>query len=724
VTHGAIHVTIRRMPATTITATTYRTVRQIRRAIRAVIVMACGLPLWSACNGGDATAPGSAPIPAPSVELHVHRIVAPDTLRPGAMLAIEGAGFATGALDNDVAITTGALTVHAHVVSVTPTRLDVRLPDAAGFACLPTGDYPLRITSAQRIVARTVTVAVARRITLAKGESLNLLAPSATWCTELDGGSTGAHFAVAVLNTSRTATVTTGLQVRASSVGTPMPSAAGLATSSHTSATAAPVTSSPTLGAASLIGGFPIGGIPEAEHDDHAAHLGRERERTRDAGALTAIWSAERARRASDLRRSGALANVVRTGVIEGQRVQRSAMYQSCQSASTISARVVYAGARAIVLEDVASPRARSMDAQLRAIGREFDEVGYPLLVSQVGDPLALDAAMQGDGRVTMLFTQYVNDSAAGTTGYVTACNLYPRSTFTHSNEAAMFYARVPQSNETPAAWQRMVRSTVVHEAKHLASFAERLSRGITFEEPWLEEATARIAEELYARTFSGGSWRDNTGWSGSLQCEVYQCDDRPLLMWKHFPVLHDYFAGVESLTPLGGATSGDVTFYASGWSLVRWAVDHYALHEGKFVRDLVRGMPGATSTTTTGIAALALRTGRPAEELLAEWSLANLLDDRANFMPARATLSFPGWHVPDLMRGLSAMNGARYSARPLPVRDVTGDRQVSVPPLRGFSASFLEAVVAPGSAQVLELRGANGGVVPSAIRLAIVRVN
>jgi hypothetical protein len=57
-------------------------------------------------------------------------------------------------------------------------------------------------------------------------------------------------------------------------------------------------------------------------------------------------------------------------------------------------------------------------------------------------------------------------------------------------------------------------------------------------------------------------------------------------------------------------------------------------------------------------------------------------------------------------------------------VRDVTGDRQVSVPPLRGFSASFLEAAVAPGSAQVLELRGANGGAVPAAIRLAIVRVN
>jgi len=712
VTLASPYVTIVRMPATTSPPTIYERACRFRRAIRAVVVMACGLPLWSACNGSDATAPpaSSIPAPAPAAELHVSRVIAPDTLRPGALIAIEGSGFATGPLDNDLAITSGSVTIPVHVVIATPTRLDVRLPDAAGFPCVPTGEQTLRITSGQRTVSRPVTVAVARRITLAKGESLNLLAPSATWCTELDGGTTGARYNVAVLNTSRTATVTTGVQVRASSIGVPAPVLA-----------AAPVHGSPLLAPRTITGGLPASLPTEHAHDDHAAHLGRERDRARAAGSLTDAWATERARRAERVR--GNVAAVVSTQISEGQLVQRTAMYHSCAAATTLTARVVYAGTRTVVLEDIASSRARRMDAELRALGREFDDVVYPMLLAQVGDPLALDAAMQGDGRVTMLFTPYVNDSAPGTTGYVTACNLYPRSTHAHSNEDALFYARVPAMSEAPAAWHRMVRSTVVHEAKHLASFAERLVRGASFEEPWLEEATARIAEELYARTFSRGAWRDNTGWSGSLQCEVYQCDGRPLLMWKHFPVLHDYFAGVESLTPLGGATNGDVTFYASGWSLVRWAVDHYAVQEGAFVRDLVRGVRGAHGSTSTGIAALSAATGRPAEELLAEWSLANLLDDRPGFTPSRSTLSFPGWHVPDLMAGLSAMNDARYSARPLPVRDVTGDRQVSVPPLRGFSASFLEAAVAPHAAQILELRGAHGGVVPNAIRLAIVRV-
>ena len=104
-----------------------------------------------------------------------------------------------------------------------------------------------------------------------------------------------------------------------------------------------------------------------------------------------------------------------------------------------MEARVVYAGSRAVVLEDVAAPRDRTMDADCRAIGDEFDRVQYPLLRDNIGDPFA----MKGDGRVAMLFTRFVNDSVAGTAGYVSACNFYPKSTFAASNENEVLYARV-----------------------------------------------------------------------------------------------------------------------------------------------------------------------------------------------------------------------------------------------------------------------------------------
>ena len=84
---------------------------------------------------------------------------------------------------------------------------------------------------------------------------------------------------------------------------------------------------------------------------------------------------------------------------------------------------------------------------------------------------------MGGDGRVTMLFTRYVNDSLPGIAGYVTACNFYTKGTFAASNADEVFYARVA----TPRIADRMaprMRSTVIHETKHLAAFAIGFANG------------------------------------------------------------------------------------------------------------------------------------------------------------------------------------------------------------------------------------------------------
>ncbi len=683
--------------------------------------MVGGPILWGACNTSDVTAPQqsvivtppAAPsVPVPNAPLQVDRLIAGDTLRPGAVVIIEGSGFATGPMDN--VVTLGS--VQAAVLVATPTRLEVRMPHAAGFPCLATGVHQLTITSANRTALRPVNVAIARQVALAPGQSLNMLESSSSWCTELvvPSGET-ARYMMSVINTSQNASLSSGFQVRSASQGQVAPAlgammgttAGAFATSAFEAGSARPAALQTEL--------------PHTEDNAHAAHLAREKQRVASVRSATQLW------RETNTERGGGRFASARAPMVTGQVVQLKAMYASCSAASMVTARVVYAGAHAVVLEDVNSPRAGSMDADFRAIGEEFDLVQYPLLKSQIGDPLALSQTMGGDNRVSMLFTRYVNDSVPNTAGYVTACNLFPRTTYAHSNEDELFYARVPHAGETSAAWRRSMRSTVMHEAKHLAAFAERLASNVAFEEPWLEEATARIAEELYGRTFSAGfndpivastsQWRSNTGWAQSLQCEVYQCDGRPLVMWKHFPALHDYFQGADSLSPLGGTFDRDVSYYASGWSLVRWAADHYAGNEADFLRALVRGAGGS------GMNALSQRTGRPVAELLAEWSLANAVDDLAGFTPLKSTLAFPSWNLPQMMNGLAMLNGTRYSANPLRIRNITGDSQVGLSQLRGFSASYLEAVVLKGSSQLVELRGAGGGAVPASIRMAVVRV-
>lgn len=686
--------------------------------------------VWGACSTSDVgapqqpgvvTPPTAPPVtPATPAPLVVDRLLAADTLRPGAVVVIEGSGFATGPFDNIVKIGTAA----ASVVVATPTRLEIRLPQAGSFPCVATGPQPLSITSDNRTAIRSVTVAVARRVSLEPGQSLNMLESSGNWCTELVVPSgESARYTMAVINTSQNASLVSGFTVRAASTGTAAPQLGSMMAVTGGAFSAAPLnTAAGARTAHTQSAGAELETLLANDHA-HSAHLTRENQRVAAVRPAALAWH-----EANTVRSDGGRVALSRAMMTVGQVVQLKAMYSSCNAASTITARVVYAGTRAVVLEDVSSSSARTMDAEYRAIGEEFDQVQYPLLASQIGNPLALSETMSGDSRVSMLFTRYVNDSVPNTSGFVTACNLYPRTTFANSNEDELFYARVPHAGESPAAWRRSMRSTVMHEAKHLAAFAERLARGVAFEEPWLEEATARIAEELYGRTFSApfseagsatsAQWRANTGWAQSLHCEVYQCGDRPLVMWKHFPALHDYFQGVDSLSPLGGASDRDVSYYASGWSLVRWALDHYAANEGEFLRALVRGAGGS------GMNALVQRTGRPVEELLAEWSLANAVDDRAGFTPARSTLSFPSWNLPQMMSGLSALNGARFSANPLRVRNISGDSQVGVSQLRGFSASYLEAEVRKGGSQIVELRGAGGGAVPGSIRMAVVRVN
>jgi hypothetical protein len=319
-----------------------------------------------------------------------------------------------------------------------------------------------------------------------------------------------------------------------------------------------------------------------------------------------------------------------------------------------------------------------------------------------------------------MLFTRYVNDSLPGIQGYATACNFYPKSVFAPSNEAAVFYARVPAAGEDPEQWRRSMRSTVIHESKHLASFAQRLASGTPFEESWLEESTARIAEELYSRTFSGGgTWKGNNGYATTMRCEIYQCDDRPLMMWKHFSVLHQFFAGVDTLTPIGAAASGDFTFYASGWSLVRWAADNYAVDESQWLRDLVKG------GVNTGLANLAQRTGHSFEEMLADWSLANAVDELPGFKAKRAQLSFPSWNMRDMMTGLASADPTRFgNASPLYVRAFTfGSASLPVAKLRAFSSSYFSFEGEQTGSQLFELRGENGAALPGALRVAVVRV-
>lgn len=630
-----------------------------------------------------------------------------DTVVAGAAISIIGQNFAWLSEAVDVTIA-GA---KATVIKATPTRIDAILPVGA-VPCQAAGTQTLRLTIASAVSQKAVPLRVATRLALARGESASALEAEQVRCTEIvaPSGAPHARYIVAVINTSVTAAATSGFELRGAGTG---------ALAGQTAVARAPLPGAllnpAMVGAVSGGTAMPMESteenMAEGRHDDF---LEAQRALSNRVGSPTPTWQALGSMRASrGLATTRAVARV-------GDTLTVKALYSSCSTGRDVKARVVYSGTKSVVLEDLAAPRAGQLDAQYRQIGDEFDKVQYPLLVNRMGDPLAMDATMEGDGRVTMLFTRFVNDSLPGIAGYVTACNFYAKGTYAGSNEDEVFYARVATASESATDWRRTMRSTVMHEAKHLAAFAERFARNTPLEEAWLEESTARIAEELYSRTFTnGGTWKGNVGFSTTVRCEVYQCDDRPLMMWKHFSVLQQYMRGVDTLTPIGAAASGDFTYYASGWSLVRWAVDQYATDESKWLKELVRG--GAS----TGLANLAQLTGRPAVEMLADWALANAVDDVAGFTPKRAQLSFPSWNMADVNGGLSATYPTSFLAAPLKARSMSfGSFTLAVSRLRAFSSSYFSFDGDQLGSQLLELRGENGAAVPpGTLRVAIVRV-
>jgi hypothetical protein len=415
-----------------------------------------------------------------------------------------------------------------------------------------------------------------------------------------------------------------------------------------------------------------------------------------------------------------------------------------CDAASVeVRARTVYVGRRVVVMEDVTAPLAGTMDAYFERIGQEFDDVQFPIVEANFGSPLALDARTDRNGRVVLLFTRQVNERP-GVLGLVLSCDFVPRSSgATASNEAEIIYAAVPtnpaagfgdaasQSSAigTRDAWRRRIRTTLVHELKHVASYAQRFAAEAPFEEPWLEEGTALVAEELWARTVYGNTLRGNATYSSTIACDLRPtspaCVDAPYALHEHFARLYDYLGSIETLSPLltDPALDPRQSFYASSWWLLRYAIDQTGGTDAAFLRPLV-------ASQSTGVANLVARAGRAWPTLLAEWTLASAVDDLPGLVPQRPQLTVPSWNTRDIFAGLhtdlAGTQGARFARRfPLAPRlltfgDFGADDAITV---SAGSAAIFELSGAQSARQLLELRGATGGPPPSSLSMSIVRV-
>ncbi len=687
-------------------ADTYAILRRRRWSGRSATLLACVLGLLQGCRSGELIAADPVEGMETGTALGPRNLrVTADTVVPGSRITIFGDGLQSNI--GSLSATLDGVRLIARSASATSVEFEVPL----GFACRAATPVQLVAQVGSARLEREVILRAAVRVELGTGGSRSMDDTGNGVCVELVTANTGASTARVVLAVVNTASL----------LGEP---AAYALRGAGQGALAGVVSREiiPEPGALLASGTGPdVYNQSIQSEATHATFMEMQHEKASAWSSATAKWEAS----PRPLAQSHAPTQdgaVARATLAVGDTAQYTTVVGSCTNAPRVKARVVYTGTTAVVLEDVRAPKSGRMDATYRAIGEEYDRVMHPLLEEAVGNPLAMNSIMGAEQRVVLLFTRMVNDSMPGVSGYVSACNFYPRSTFSASNEAAVVYGRVPNAEESAHDWQRAIRGTVLHEAKHLASFAERMVRNRDFEEPWLEESTARIAEELYARTFTrGAAWRSNTGFAESVQCELMECDGRPLVMWKHFSGLHTWLRTMATTRigqisgETGGTSSGVASNagYASGWALVRWVLDGYvAGSEQVMLKRLVRGDAGK------GLAALSVLAGVPSHVMLSDFAVGLGADAGLRIAPLASAPS--SWQYGDIIGGLASMFPGVFAAKPVQMsRRTTGEFVVPVTNITG-TAHFLsiEGDMSRGG-QVVALKSTGSGSLRLSVRRA-----
>ena len=684
-----------------------------------VIAVVTGVALGTVTiTATSETKTGIATVTVSDGTLPIITAIAPDTIVTGVTVTITGTGFGPNPQDN--AVTVGGTPVV--VAAASATQLSFVLP--VNFPCLATQRVPVVVTTGLGSSTEQKPLKVAIQRSLAVGQSLMLSDVAALGCNELS--QTGGRYLMSVYNTSTAPSATASFTLQGNMA---------------TSATAAIVATAPPVALRRSTIGAPLSAARAAEigrHRDRAAIAMHEHARLLDNDRALVQrlgpprrWAAkaQRVTASATGASSATLAPVPLTvGAMTSLRMRSE--LQSCATFDMLRARVVYVGATNVVLEDSLAPLATTMDSVLRDIGREFDEVMYPILTQNFGNPLAYDAQTDDNDRILMLFTPRIDDiSAGGLQGFVSSCDFFPPSAspiVAASNLAEIFYARVPTNATQLANFKRDMKGTVIHESKHITSFAEKFASPLdaVFEESWLEEGTAQIATELYARTrpqYDGVSWKSNATYEQTVYCDVRptfpgRCNGAQFLMADHMAELHDYYRSNETKSYLSSART-DITIYGSAWKFARWATDQYGTSESAFLKSIV------LETQLSGVANIVDKTHTPFAELSGWFTLALLADDYPGFTPpAGARHTFPSWNIPDIFSGLASDFPQYFFAAPLNTHFVTfGDFNVAVPAVAGGSGSLFALDGTQRGTQTVGVRASSGVLLDASTPLRIV---
>jgi len=446
---------------------------------------------------------------------------------------------------------------------------------------------------------------------------------------------------------------------------------------------------------------------------------------TRDEEFESALRDRERAeltpRFASARRFSAASIPALPTTVAVGDLVTVNVNAQdACSNPVYHPARVVAIGSKALILNDTLNPKPGFSTTDFQRFAARFDTLVYPMDVAAFGDPTDIDK----NGHIAIVFTRAVNElTARGAGSYVGGLtfsrDLFPQAGSARatacaaSNEGEFFYIMAPDPNGTINGNRRsnaFVDSSstgvIAHEFVHLINASRKLyvnTAAPKFEDKWLDEGLAHVAEELLFYRESGLTPRSNITYqtlvASSRVRNAYLND-----MSGNQGRFRDYLSSPADGSPYRAGDS--LSTRGAAWSLLRYLVDRTSASDGDVWSRLV-------NNTAVGVANLQSVFGDVAP-LVRDWNVSNMIDDAPS---ASVELSQKSWNWHSIFGGVDG-TAALY---PLPVTAMsptTSSYSGAVVP--GGSAFYNFTVPVNGTATLT--LGGQSGAAGSNLQLVIVR--
>jgi hypothetical protein len=436
--------------------------------------------------------------------------------------------------------------------------------------------------------------------------------------------------------------------------------------------------------------------------------------RDRERSELTGRFAAAR-------RWNAATVPSLPTTVTVGQLVDINVNATSaCTNPIRHPARVMAIGTKAIILNDTLNPKPGFTTADYQRFAARFDTLVYPMDVAAFGEPTDIDK----NGHIAIVFTRAVNElTPRGATSYVGGLtfsrDLFPQiatpraEACAASNEGEYFYLMAPDPTGTINGNRRSnafvdsnSTGVIAHELVHLINASRKLyvnTSAPKFEEKWLDEGLAHVAEELLFYRESGLAPRSNLTYQSLIQSNrvrfAYLND-----MSGNANRYRDYLFAPANGSPFKAGDS--LSTRGAAWSLLRYLADRAGSSDGNLWSRLV-------DNSAVGMANLQSVFG-DVPPLLRDWSVSHVIDDSPG---ASAEQSQRSWNWHSVFGGQDG-TAALY---PLPINGMspaTGTYTGTV--VAGGSSYYTFTVPAEGTA-TLNLSG-QAGATGSNLQLVIVR--